>query len=88
MSETILQEAERIVGGDRRKDYGDVRESFLRIADMWSGYLGHQITVSDVAHMMILMKVSRNAKKFKRDNLVDICGYARCAEMLLEGLPK
>ena len=87
MTETILEEAELIVGGDRRKEYGDVRVSFMRIADMWSGYLGYQITVSDVAHMMILMKVSRNAKNFKRDNLVDICGYARCAEMLLEGLP-
>lgn len=84
MSETILEEAERIVGGDRRKDYGDVRESFLRIADMWSAYLGYQITVSDVAHMMILLKVSRNRHALKRDNLTDVCGYSRCLEMLME----
>lgn len=87
MTETVLEEAARIVNGDRREAYGDVRESFMRICDLWSGYLGYQLTVSDIAHMMILMKVSRNAKNFKRDNLVDICGYARCAEMLLEGLP-
>ena len=88
MTETILEEAGRIVNGERREAYGDVRTSFMRIADLWSAYLGHQVTVSDVAHMMILMKVSRNAKNFKRDNLTDICGYARCAEMLLEGLAK
>ena len=76
------------MNGERREAYGDVRTSFMRIADLWSAYLGHQVTVSDVAHMMILMKVSRNAKNFKRDNLTDICGYARCAEMLLEGLAK
>lgn len=84
MRETILEEAERIVGGDRRKEYGDVGESFLHISDLWSAYLGHQVTISDVAHMMMLLKISRNRIILKRDNLVDACGYARCLEMLME----
>jgi hypothetical protein len=32
--------------------------------------------------LMVLLKVSRDANKVNRDNLVDICGYARNAEMI------
>ena len=77
----ILQEAEDIVGGERLKTYGPPRESFERIAALWSAYVNTPITPVDVAHLMILLKVSRN-KKHKRDNLVDIAGYALLADML------
>lgn len=94
VGETVAQEAQRLVMGDRRKDYGDVRDSFERIAGLWNAHLGvgsepgklrSRITAQDVAMMMVLMKVSRNCGKSKRDNLVDIAGYALCAEMLGEG---
>lgn len=84
MSETILEEAERIVGGERQEQYGDVRESFIHISELWSAYLGKQLSVFDVAHLMMLLKISRNSHNIKRDNLTDVCGYARCAEKLLE----
>lgn len=87
VGETITQEAQRLVRGDRRKDYGDVGDSFGRIANLWSIYLGKPglIHDRDVAMMMVLLKVSRDKGKPKRDNLVDIAGYALCAEMLGEG---
>lgn len=74
--ESVLQEAERLVNGDRQKDYGSASESFRRIASLWSVYRGVEFTPKDVACMMILMKVSRSVSSDKRDNWVDIIGYA------------
>lgn len=36
---SITDEAKAIVIGDRQQDYGDMSESFTRIAGMWSAYL-------------------------------------------------
>lgn len=80
--ETILQQAQLIVDGQRRDDYGDMRASFKRIAGMWSSYLGTDVNVFDVAHMMIMLKLSRNHDKYNRDSMVDVCGYAYCADRI------
>lgn len=84
-TESICEEAFRIQGGDRQQDYGSPAKNFQDIADMWNQYLsldedleGWAISARDVAHMMILMKVCRNVHKPKRDNWVDIAGYAQC----------
>lgn len=85
--ETILEEAERLVGGHRQDDYGTPEESFRRIAELWEAYHGVSFTKDDVAAMMILLKLSRGkggATGFSRDTIVDIAGYARILE-LLEG---
>ena len=78
----ILQEAQAVVDGQRRDDYGDMDQSFLRIAGMWSGYLGVNLDKYDVAHMMIMLKLSRACGKFHRDSYVDAAGYAYCAEKM------
>jgi hypothetical protein len=69
---------------ERGKQYGHPREDFTRTAGMWSAYLGHEIKAEDVPMMMILLKVSREKHKHKDDNLFDIKGYAKTAEMLYE----
>lgn len=85
--ESILAEAERIVGGDRQQDYGDMQTSFARVAGMWSIILGGaRVTPRDVARCMIALKLTRDCNRAKRDNLVDIAGYARCAQNL-EDIP-
>lgn len=94
IAETVLAEAERIVGGDRNDCYGHPRIDFECIAAMWDAYLIKKhiastrayspVTPRDVANLMILLKVAREAKRPGRDNLVDIAGYARCAERLDE----
>jgi Domain of unknown function (DUF6378) len=78
----ILQEADKITGGDRHDSYGHPRADFTRTAILWSAFLGITITPEQVPLMMILLKVSREANKHKRDNLTDIAGYARTREML------
>lgn len=79
---TILEEAQEIVQDQRQKDYGDVTSTFNRIASLWTAYTGVLITPLDVAQMMILLKVARGKNNYKRDNLVDIAGYAYCADIL------
>lgn len=79
---SIVAEAQAIVAGDRAADYGDVNQSFTRIASLWSAYTGTTITPWDVAQMMIMLKVSRAKTSKKRDTLVDIIGYAECAAKL------
>lgn len=81
-TETILNEAQRIVDGPRQQEYGDKVKCFSRIAAMWGGYLGRQLTVFDVAHMMILLKIARNGNQYKRDSMVDVAGYAYCADLM------
>lgn len=86
-SQSIAEEAAAVVAGDRAADYGDVNESFARIAKLWSAYTGSTISPWDVAQMMILLKVSRAKTSTKRDTLVDIIGYAECANHLKHGTP-
>lgn len=72
----ILEEARDLIQGDRASSYGDAKTSFERIASLWSTYKGVEITAKDVASMMILLKVSRGVTSAKRDNWLDIIGYA------------
>ncbi len=79
---TIFDEAEAIVGGDRQQDYGGVRGSFDRIALTWSAILGCPVTGEQVGLCMISLKLVRESHRHKRDNLVDVCGYARALEQM------
>ncbi|MGL5979346.1 MAG: DUF6378 domain-containing protein [Phocaeicola sp.] len=72
----ILQEADSIVSGDRAADYGDIVENFNRIAEIASIMSNKAITADDCVNVLIAVKLSREAFKHKRDNLVDLCGYA------------
>ena len=89
-AKSVLDEAQLIVKGSRKEDYGTPEESFSTIAGYWSHYLttcistGETLTARDVALMMILFKIARESNKHKRDNLVDIAGYAACAATLFE----
>ena len=86
--ETILDEAQRLTSGDRDAAYGPPAEDFLRTARIWSGVLAKklkpdaQIAPMEVALCMIGVKLARQTNRHKRDNLVDIAGYARTAAMV------
>lgn len=89
--ESVLQEAQRLVYGDREAAYSHPFDDFQRIARMWSGYLdGVKITPQDVAQLMVLLKVARvrvdvvHNRRPKRDTLVDIAGYSECGYRVSE----
>lgn len=81
----FLREVESTVNGDRKDSYGDAMESFSRIAAMWSAITGGRLLPSDVALMMIALKVSRLiTDPGKRDSWVDIAGYAALGAALTD----
>lgn len=72
---SILQEADKIVNGDRQADYSDPVENFTHIAEIASAILREDITASDCCVVMMAVKIAREQYKHKRDNLVDLAGY-------------
>jgi hypothetical protein len=88
--ESILQEADRLVSTDRQSDYGHPREDFAKTAKMITGVLlpklkeNQEVSALEVALIMCCVKISREVNKHKRDNLVDLAGYAKTADMVME----
>lgn len=84
--ESILQEADRIINGERRESYGGALDSFTRIAKLWEPILEgvDDITAEHVALCLIQLKVARYLVGQQRDSIVDIAGYAGCLEKIAE----
>lgn len=83
--ESALQEAQRLVHGDRGAAYGHPIDDYTRTGRMWGAILG----VGDIdpricCLMMAAVKISREVNAPKRDNRVDLAGYAECAEMVAQ----
>ena len=72
-----LDKAKEIVNGARQENYGRPEKNFKQIAIYWSIYLDHDVSATDVALMMVLMKLARLQNKPDHDDSwVDIAGYA------------
>lgn len=71
----ILNEADNLINGDRQEHYGTPQENFGAIAKMWSAYLGHYVSPTDVCHLMALLKIARLRNGPHVDSSVDACGY-------------
>lgn len=82
--EVVLDDAKELIVGDRNKTYGSPTENFQNTADIWNVLLGHKlqegqrITSTEVATLMIALKLARTIAQPKRDNFVDMAGYAAC----------
>ena len=72
----ILSEAYRLTHDDRNKDYDEAVRNHVQIAEIASAILRKDIEARDVAIIQIATKLSRESFKHKRDNLVDLAGYA------------
>jgi hypothetical protein len=89
---TVAQEAMQLIYGDREDDYGHPRQSFTRIAAMWTALLGHKlddgefVSPEDVARLMAAFKLARDVHAPKRDNRVDAVGYMIALDRLENGL--
>lgn len=81
---SILQEAIDIRGGERKTDYGDAVENFDRIAEIYQVLTGKFLSADDCCAVMIAVKLSRERHAHKRDNLVDLCGYADILNLIRE----
>lgn len=78
-----LLDAHGVINGERQNVYGSPEDSFALIAEYWSIYITSRpeqdelvvLKSSDVALMMTLFKIAREANQHKRDNIVDAAGY-------------
>lgn len=86
----MLEEAARIVDGDRNDAYGDPAGNHGTTAAMWTAYLRRRgilapdaaVDAYDVCWLNVLQKASRDAHDRRRDSLVDTAGYVRNAELV------
>lgn len=90
--EKILRDTIKTITQDRQDQYGRPESNFQKIADLWNAYIHDysgatehiEFTAQDVAIMQVLLKIARmSTGKAKRDNYVDICGYAAIAYELV-----
>lgn len=90
--EPITLEAHRIVYGRGEQEYGHPRKNFQHTADLWNAQFqnilgegpANKFTAEDVAYALILVKLSRQENFPKRDNMVDIAGYAETAQRVID----
>ena len=88
---SILDQAKNIIE-ERGEDYGDPHANLAAIGKAWSGYLfqrgylmpDDQLSPSDVAILMALLKLVRQGNRHKDDNLLDAIGYIELAARVHE----
>ena len=73
----ILDAAQQAVTVDRAATHGQLEDSFGLVAAYWSAHLGTPVSRSDVAVMMIQLKLARIRSSPERvDYWMDVAGYA------------
>ena len=89
----LLEKAAAITEGARQQHYGSPEDNFKNIAELWQLYLSQrfenveepEISTTDVAIMMLLMKVARLVHDpHHDDSWLDIAGYAACGSQCAE----
>lgn len=78
----LASQAMSLMMGDRMATHGNPTETLTRIAVMWSGYLGTDLTAQDVAQLMVLLKIARSRHAYDRDHYLDAIAYTLLAEDL------
>lgn len=92
-SETVLEEAQRLIYGNRGAQYGHPIVDFKRTGRIWGAILAEwaaethgeePVPPALVGLCMVGVKISREVNKPKRDNLVDGAGYFGTVQMVRE----
>jgi hypothetical protein len=75
-AEQLLEQAASVVTG-RRREYGEPKDLFERIAVRWSQVLGITVTPAHIVLCLLQLKVARLAHDPRRlDSITDVAGYA------------
>lgn len=82
--ESILEEAQRLVYGNRQSAYGHPLDDYTKVAALWSVIINAEVTAKQAALCMVAIKISRELHMHKRDNLVDGAGYFAVAARIEE----
>jgi len=74
----VLEEAIRVINGERQDTYGAPEDSFTLIAEFWTSYIkriNRDLVAKDIALLMVLFKLAREIHQGKMDNIIDGAGY-------------
>ncbi len=83
ITESVCEEADRLVSGDRQASYGHPLDDMTRTGRMWGAILGiPDVTAEHVSLCMVAVKMSREVNAPKRDNRTDGCGYWKCVDLI------
>jgi hypothetical protein len=79
---STLLEAENLINGIRQGAYDKPERNFERISIIASVLVGKQLSAIDCIKVLMATKLAREAFKHKRDNIVDLAGYAEILDMV------
>lgn len=79
---SILLEADKIVNGDRNDQYGDPSIAFKEYRDILKTTFGIELTEVEICKVLMSIKLGRLKHKYKRDSIVDLCGYSEILNRL------
>jgi hypothetical protein len=87
--ESVLEEAQRLIHGERRASYGHPLDEYERLAALISIALSDNliepITAEQALLIMVLLKLNRHiGDPQHRDSLVDAAGYIGCIELVVD----
>jgi hypothetical protein len=86
-SDSILEEASRLVHGDRGGNYGHPFDDFTRTAAIVNPILAYKLKepliAEDVIKVLLAVKLSRETNLAAHDNRVDLAGYAEVLDMTI-----
>jgi len=81
LADPLMAEAWDLTTRDRHNQYGSAEDAFRAYGHVWTGLLAHKlkdgavIDATDVCLMMAGLKLAREVRNSKRDNVVDAHGY-------------
>ena len=80
----ILHEAAELVDGDRTEAYGSPLHNYERITETFNALTRHELTPKEGVIFMCCVKLAREMHCHKKDNLIDLAGYAACLGEMLQ----
>jgi len=79
----ILEEANAVVK-DRQAAYGSPVRHWGRTVALVNAHFGTRFAPEDWGVIMVFDKLARQLETDKRDNLVDVCGYAAGVQSVID----
>jgi len=88
---SVLMDAYAVVHDERDPQYGPASEDFASLGILWATLINRYLKTQElhsipnipprvVGNMMIALKINRDVHFPKRDNMIDVAGYAENVE--------
>ena len=83
----VLDEVKGLICSERASQYGPYDVECERSSKIASLLTGVELKPEHIPLILIAVKMSRETNLHKRDNIVDLVGYAALYEQMVEGIP-